>query len=222
MARTTYIRCIYGIFGREITKYTVLCGVYIRIVIIPESARLMCESAHTLLLYFRTTKNTRVGLARTTYIRCIYGIFGRDFINGVELARTIYIRCIYGIFGRSFINGVELARTIYIRCIYGIFGRDFINGVELARNIYIRYFWQKFHQRWRIGQNHIYTVYIRYFWQGNCQIYGHMRCIYTVLANPTHVFLMFRKYGNNVCALSHMIPALSGIKSTTHLFVSGF
>ena len=176
MARTIYIRCIYGIFGREITKYTVLCGVYIRIVIIPESARLMCESAHTLLLYFRTTKNTRVGLARTTYIRCIYGIFGRDFIN----------------------------------------------GVELARNIYIRYFWQKFHQRWRIGQNHIYTVYIRYFWQGNCQIYGHMRCIYTVLANPTHVFLMFRKYGNNVCALSHMIPALSGIKSTTHLFVSGF
>ena len=199
MARTIYIRCIYGIFGREITKYTVLCGVYIRIVIIPESARLMCESAHTLLLYFRTTKNTRVGLARTTYIRCIYGIFGRDYINGVELARTIYIRCIYG-----------------------IFGRDFINGVELARNIYIRYFWQKFHQRWRIGQNHIYTVYIRYFWQGNCQIYGHMRCIYTVLANPTHVFLMFRKYGNNVCALSHMIPALSGIKSTTHLFVSGF
>jgi hypothetical protein len=25
-----YIRCIYGIFGREITKYTVIYGVYIR------------------------------------------------------------------------------------------------------------------------------------------------------------------------------------------------
>jgi hypothetical protein len=37
----------------------------------------------------------------------------------------------------------------------------------------------------RVGQNHIYTVYIRYFWQGNHQIYGHLRCIYTVLANPT-------------------------------------
>jgi hypothetical protein len=38
----------------------------------------------------------------------------------------------------------------------------------------------------RVGQNHIYTVYIWYFWQGNHQIYGHIRCIYTVLANPTH------------------------------------
>jgi hypothetical protein len=34
---------------------------------------------------------------------------------------------------------------------------------------------------------HIYTVYIRYFWQGNHQTYGHIRCIYTVLANPTHM-----------------------------------
>ena len=30
MARTIYIRCKYGIFGREITKYTVIYGVYIR------------------------------------------------------------------------------------------------------------------------------------------------------------------------------------------------
>jgi len=29
LARTIYIRCIYGIFGREITKYTVIYGVYI-------------------------------------------------------------------------------------------------------------------------------------------------------------------------------------------------
>jgi len=39
----------------------------------------------------------------------------------------------------------------------------------------------------RVGQNHIYTVHIRYFWQGNYQIYGHIRCTYTVLANPIHV-----------------------------------
>jgi len=39
----------------------------------------------------------------------------------------------------------------------------------------------------RVGQNHIYTVYIRCFWQGNHQIYGHIRCIYTVLANPRYV-----------------------------------
>jgi len=30
LARTIYIRCIYGIFGREITKFTVIYGVYIR------------------------------------------------------------------------------------------------------------------------------------------------------------------------------------------------
>jgi hypothetical protein len=36
----------------------------------------------------------------------------------------------------------------------------------------------------RVGQNHIYTVYIWYFWQGIHQIHGHIRCIYTVLANP--------------------------------------
>jgi len=36
----------------------------------------------------------------------------------------------------------------------------------------------------RVGQNHIYTVYIRHVWQGNHEIYGQIRCIYTVLANP--------------------------------------
>jgi hypothetical protein len=30
LARTLYIQCIYGIFGREITKYTVIYGAYIR------------------------------------------------------------------------------------------------------------------------------------------------------------------------------------------------
>ena len=38
----------------------------------------------------------------------------------------------------------------------------------------------------RVGQNHIYTVYIRHFWQRNHQIYGRIRCIYTVLVNPIH------------------------------------
>jgi len=41
----------------------------------------------------------------------------------------------------------------------------------------------------RVGQNHTYTVYIRFFWQGNHQIYGHIRCICTVLANPIHALL---------------------------------
>jgi len=42
-------------------------------------------------------------------------------------------------------------------------------------------------QMCKVGQNHIYTVYVRYFWQRNHLIYGHIRCIYTVLANPTNV-----------------------------------
>ena len=32
----------------------------------------------------------------------------------------------------------------------------------------------------RVGQSHIYTVYTRYVWQVNDQIYGPIRCIYTV------------------------------------------
>jgi len=36
----------------------------------------------------------------------------------------------------------------------------------------------------RVG--HIYTVYLWYLWQGNHQIYGHVRCIYAVLANPNY------------------------------------
>jgi hypothetical protein len=32
-------------------------------------------------------------------------------------------------------------------------------------------------------------VYIRFFWQGFYQIYGHIRCIYTVLANPTYTYI---------------------------------
>ena len=30
----------------------------------------------------------------------------------------------------------------------------------------------------------------RYFWQGNYQIYGHIRCMYTVLANPIHLLVL--------------------------------
>jgi hypothetical protein len=30
LARTIYIRCVYGDFGREVTKFTVVYGVYIR------------------------------------------------------------------------------------------------------------------------------------------------------------------------------------------------
>ena len=41
---------------------------------------------------------------------------------------------------------------------------------------------------YRVGQNHICMVYIRYCWQGNYKIYGHIRCLYTVLANPMYIW----------------------------------
>ena len=44
----------------------------------------------------------------------------------------------------------------------------------------------------KVGQNHICTVYVWYVWQGNHKIYGHIRCIYTALANPFHTLLLRR------------------------------
>jgi hypothetical protein len=49
---------------------------------------------------------------------------------------------------------------------------------------------------YRVGQNHIYTVHIRCFRQGNYQIYGHIRCIYTVLANPIYIYKKIYIYIN--------------------------
>ena len=47
----------------------------------------------------------------------------------------------------------------------------------------------------RVGQNHIYTI----FWQEHHQIYGHIRCMDTVLANPTqcHSQALTMKLWNN-------------------------
>jgi hypothetical protein len=39
----------------------------------------------------------------------------------------------------------------------------------------------------RVGQHHMYTMYTRCFWKGNYQSYGHVRRIYTVLANYVYV-----------------------------------
>jgi len=31
LARTIHTRCIYGVYGREVTKYKVICNVYVRL-----------------------------------------------------------------------------------------------------------------------------------------------------------------------------------------------
>ena len=48
------------------------------------------------------------------------------------------------------------------------------------------------------------VVYTRHFWQGNCQVYGHIRCIlYTVLAKPVngvnHVPSLLHHWSLSLC-----------------------
>ena len=45
----------------------------------------------------------------------------------------------------------------------------------------------KFLSVWCVHNYGVCTVHIQYIWQGNYQIYGHIRCVYTVLANPTYI-----------------------------------
>ena len=86
----------------------------------------------------------------------------------------------YWSWGESTLLG--LAWTICILCKYGTCGREITKYIGLARTVYIRiytpYIWWFPSQKYRM-----YTVYI-WFWP-TLQIYGHIRCIYTVLANYT-------------------------------------
>ena len=65
---------------------------------------------------------------------------------------------IYGVY-------IGLARTIYIRCVFGIFGREI--------TIYTVYVYGS-------GQLYVYTVFLA----GKSP---NVRCIHTVLANPSHL-----------------------------------
>ena len=56
---------------------------------------------------------------------------------------------------------------------------------------------------YRVGQDQVYTVYIRYIWQGNHHTYGHIRCVYTVLASPRYIKQMVHS------GLSWLSPLLS-------------
>ena len=47
-------------------------------------------------------------------------------------------------------------------------------------------------------------IYIRYFWQGNHQIYGHIRCVCTILANPTHTHTYTCTYSHTCTLCTHL------------------
>ena len=71
-----------------------------------------------------------------------------------------------------------------------------------------------------VGQNHIYTVYIRSFWQGNHQVYGHIRCIYTVLANPTYMQCSLPNHAPLACRPSALLLYAVTHISVTHISVT--
>ena len=55
----------------------------------------------------RPLEHIYIGLARTTYIWCIHGIFGREITKYTAiygLARTVCILCVYGLIGRKSLN----------------------------------------------------------------------------------------------------------------------
>jgi hypothetical protein len=108
----TYIRCIYGIFGRGITIHTVIYGAHMRfwptLVVLSQGwltfglllcvavmawgwkhgwtswvEAAFCSSYYTLL--------SLIGLARTIHIRCIYGIFGWE-ITKCTVIYGVYIQ----------------------------------------------------------------------------------------------------------------------------------
>jgi hypothetical protein len=63
----------------------------------------------------------------------------------------------------------------------------------------------------RVGQNHtfigIYSVckvFLQYFWWGNHHTIGHIRCVYTVLANPMHAACAGLSYGSACGAVCGM------------------
>jgi len=82
---------------------------------------------------------------------------------------------------------------------YGMFGSE-TTECTVIYGVYVQ-FWPTLHihaNTWhillkhggvpshihRVGQHLIYTVHVRYVWQGKHRMYGHVRCICTVLANP--------------------------------------
>jgi len=73
---------------------------------------------------------------------------------------------------------------------------------------------------------YIWCIHIRYFWQGNCQIYSHIRCIYTVLANPNHITVhhiygvyTYGIFGREIAKYSHIRCIYTVLANPNHITV---
>ena len=106
LARTIYIRCIYGTFGREITKYTVIYGVYIRF----WPTLCMC----TRLRQMHSTISRRVskwrsythGHTRTSW-RCVAEMFSNTRSHTVS-------RCVYTVLANPICTAYSIQHICFL------------------------------------------------------------------------------------------------------------
>ena len=119
LARTIHLRCMYSIFGREFIEYRVMYSVYIQF-----WPTLIMHASFSLINVGSSFHCLCVGMARTMYIRCIYGIFGREFIT---------YTVIYGVY--IYVTYTSYTANIYI-CIH----------ITQAHNFGQTYSWYSHHQ----------------------------------------------------------------------------
>ena len=94
-------------------------------------------------------------------------------------ANTVYIRYIYG--KTVYIWFIRRIYTALCKTVYTDTDTDTVASTNIRPYIYAVYMYAVY-IRIRFWP----TLYIRYCWQGNHHIYGHVRCIYTVLAIPIY------------------------------------
>jgi len=142
---------------------------------------------------------SRVVLARTIYIYGVCTVFLAEKSPNIR-SYTVYI---YG-------SGQPYS-CVVCSCLWGsntalesvgfLYVSRYASYIGLASTVYIHriwpYIWWFPCWKYRIYTvhiwfwptliiHHIHSVYKRYIWQANDQIYGHKRCIYTILANPSY------------------------------------
>jgi len=103
-----YIRCIYGIFGREITKYTVIYGVYIRFWPTLHVSHLSC----LLILSALISTHTYIPASRLTLV-CIQGAIEGHILGTFEdRAHLGFLSAFSGTF--SITSYVHTGHTSYV------------------------------------------------------------------------------------------------------------
>ena len=173
------------------------------------------------------------------YVRCVHLFMHVQCLLPVPFhARTMSVACtfscqnhIYTAYVRYFWQG-NYHIYGHIRCIYTVLANPTVACTfSCTYDVCCVYLFM--HVRCllpRVGQNHIHTVYARYFWQGNYHIYSHIRCIYTVLANPTDActfsctydvccLYLFMQY--DVCCVHLFMHVRCPLRAPFHARVSG-